>query len=44
VEGVRKARVRGYPQLIYYSIEEREPAVLVLTIQHATRERAFTEG
>lgn len=42
--GVRKAIVRGYPYLIYYRLDETKGEAVVLTIQHAAREREIDDA
>jgi toxin ParE1/3/4 len=39
VDGVRKLVIRKYPYLVYYRVDEAEREVVILTIQHAARER-----
>jgi toxin ParE1/3/4 len=39
LEGVRKLVVRRYPYLIYYTIDDLAEEVIVLAIQHASRDR-----
>jgi plasmid stabilization system protein ParE len=40
---VRKMGVRKYPYLIYYSVVDDAEEILILTIQHAAREREFRD-
>ena len=42
--GVRKLVTRKYRYLVYYSVEDRREEVVVLTIQHPARERAFEDA
>jgi plasmid stabilization system protein ParE len=41
--GVRKIGTRTYPYLIYYTVEDDAEEIIILTIQHAAREREFTD-
>jgi toxin ParE1/3/4 len=43
-DGVRKVATRRYPYLIYYSLDLVADEVIILTIQHAARDREFTES
>lgn len=43
VEDVRKLVVRRYPYLVYYRINEATDEIVVLTIQHPARGRAFSD-
>ena len=43
VEGVRKIVTRKYPYLVYYTIDELADEVVVLAIQHPSREREFDD-
>jgi toxin ParE1/3/4 len=43
MQGVRRIITRGYPYLIYYTIDEAADEILVITIQHAAQEREFTD-
>jgi plasmid stabilization system protein ParE len=38
VEGVRKLVTRKYPYLVYYTVDETGEEIIILTIQHPTRE------
>ena len=42
--GVRKLVTRKYRYLVYYSVDDRREEVVVLTIQHPARERAFEDA
>jgi toxin ParE1/3/4 len=44
VAGVRKLVVRRYPYLIYYIVDQAAVEVRILTIQHAARERDFSDA
>ena len=44
VDGVRKIGVRRYPYLIYYTVDEKAAEILVLSVQHAAREREFSDA
>ncbi len=44
VAGVRKLVVRRYPYLIYYVVDHAAVEVRILTIQHAARERDFSDA
>lgn len=43
VEGVRKLVVRKYPYLVYYVIDAAAGEVIILTVQHAARERELRD-
>ena len=43
VEGVRKLVVRRYPCLVYYTIDPTAGEVIVLTVQHAAKERELRD-
>jgi toxin ParE1/3/4 len=43
VEGVRKLATRRYRYLIYYTIDQSREEVVVLTIQHSSRRRAYSD-
>jgi addiction module RelE/StbE family toxin len=43
-EGVRKLVTRKYAYLVYYTIDESSDEVVVLTIRHPARARAFEDG
>ena len=42
-EGVRRLVTRKYPYLIYYRVDEVADEIVVITIQHAAREREFSD-
>ena len=44
VEGVRKLVTRKYPYLVYCRIDEVAEEIVILTIQHAAREREYEDG
>jgi toxin ParE1/3/4 len=44
VERVRKLVTRKYSYLIYYEISPASDAIVVLTIQHSSREREFLDN
>jgi toxin ParE1/3/4 len=44
VEGVRKLVTRKYPYLVYYTIDEAADEIIILTIQHAAREREYEDA
>jgi plasmid stabilization system protein ParE len=41
---VRKIAVRRYPYLVYYRIDEAAGEILVLTVEHSARRRAFRDA
>lgn len=43
IEGVRKFGTRKYPYLIYYSIDDAEGLIIVLTVQHGARRPEFED-
>jgi plasmid stabilization system protein ParE len=43
VEGVRKLVTRRYRYLIYYTIDQVAEEVVILTIQHSARRRAYLD-
>ena len=43
VEGVRKLVTRRYRYLIYYTIDQPAEEVVILTIQHSARRRAYLD-
>lgn len=43
-DAVRKIAVRGDPYLVYYRIEEAAEEIVVLTVQHSARRRAFRDA
>jgi toxin ParE1/3/4 len=44
VEGVRKLVTRKYPYLVYYTVDETGEEIIILTIQHPTREREHEDA
>jgi toxin ParE1/3/4 len=44
IEDVRKVKTRRYPYLIYYRIDTEADEIVILTIQHAAREREIEES
>jgi toxin ParE1/3/4 len=43
VPGVRRLVTRKYSYLIYYSIDEAASEIIILTIQHAARDREYED-
>jgi plasmid stabilization system protein ParE len=43
-EGVRKLVTRKYAYLVYYTIDDAAEEIVILTIQHPARERAFEDA
>ena len=43
LDDVRKVATRRFPYVIYYRVDWTANEVIVLTIQHTSREREFTE-
>lgn len=43
VEGVRKLLTPKYRYLIYYAIEDEAEEIVILTIQHPARRRAYRD-
>jgi toxin ParE1/3/4 len=43
VEGVRKLVTRRYRYLVYYTIDAVAEEIIVITIQHAAREREYED-
>lgn len=41
VEGVRKIVTRRYPYLVYYTVDAGNDEVIILSIQHPSRQREF---
>jgi plasmid stabilization system protein ParE len=41
VEGVRKLVTRKYSYLVYYSLDEEADEIVIISIQHAAREREY---
>jgi len=44
IEGVRKFVTRKYSYLIYYGLDQSADEIVVLTIQHAAREREYEDA
>jgi plasmid stabilization system protein ParE len=44
VKGVRKLVARKYPYLVYYRVDEAAKEVIILTIQHAARQREYEDA
>jgi toxin ParE1/3/4 len=44
VEVVRKLVTRKYPYLVYYTVDETGEEIIILTIQHPTREREHEDA
>lgn len=44
VEGVRELVTRKYPYLVYYTVDETGEEIIILTIQHPTREREHEDA
>jgi toxin ParE1/3/4 len=44
VEGVRKLVTRKYSYLVYYTVDEADEEIVVLTIQHPAREREHKDA
>jgi toxin ParE1/3/4 len=44
VEGVRKVVIRKYPYLVYYTVDEADEEIIILTIQHPARERKHEDS
>jgi toxin ParE1/3/4 len=42
--GVRKLVTRKYPYLVYYTIDEAADEIVIITIQHPARERAYADA
>lgn len=43
-ENVRKLTVHKYKYLIYYSVDDEPEEIIILTIQHAARQREFADN
>src|SRR5438128_1902092 len=43
VTGVRKFITRRYRYLIYYTVDHADEEILILTIQHPARRRAYSD-
>ena len=44
VEGVRKLVTRRYSYLVYYTVDEAAEEVVILTIQHPSRSREYSDA
>jgi len=44
VQGVRKLVTRKYPYLVYYTVDPAADDIIVLSIQHPSRERDHENG
>jgi toxin ParE1/3/4 len=44
VEGIRKLVTRRYPFLVYYTADEATEEIVIITIQHAAREREHSDA
>ncbi|HTO66561.1 MAG TPA: type II toxin-antitoxin system RelE/ParE family toxin [Bradyrhizobium sp.] len=44
VEGVRKLITRQYQYLVYYTVDEPNAEIVVLSIQHPAREREYQDA
>ncbi|MDX2289816.1 MAG: type II toxin-antitoxin system RelE/ParE family toxin [Hyphomicrobiaceae bacterium] len=44
IGAVRKIATRKHPYLIYYSVNEGDDEIVVLNIQHAARERDYSDA
>lgn len=40
-EGVRKIVTRRYPYLVYYTVDAAHDEIVILSIQHPSRQREF---
>jgi addiction module RelE/StbE family toxin len=43
IEGVRKLVIRRYPYLVYYTADDEAEEIAILSIQHAAREREYSD-
>ena len=43
VEGVRRLVTRKYPYLIFYTVDRGNDEIVILTIQHPARARAYSD-
>jgi|SRR3982074_847088 toxin ParE1/3/4 len=43
VEGVRRLVTRKYRYLVYYTLDEAAEEIIIVTIQHAAREREYED-
>ena len=44
IEGVRKLVTRRYPYLVYYTVDNSTGEIAVLSVQHAARERDYSDA
>jgi plasmid stabilization system protein ParE len=44
IEPIRKLVTRRYPYLVYYTVDETSEEIVVLTIQHPSRERTHSDA
>lgn len=44
IESIRKVVTRRYPYLVYYTVDETSEEIVVLTIQHPSRERTHSDA
>jgi toxin ParE1/3/4 len=44
VQGVRKLVSRKYPYLVYYTVNETDEEIIILTIQHPARNREHEDA
>ncbi len=44
IEGVRKFVIRRYSYLIYYVLDRSVDEIVILTIQHSSREREYEDA
>ena len=44
VEGVRRLVTRRYRYLVYYTLDEAAKEIIIVTIQHAARERDYEDA
>jgi toxin ParE1/3/4 len=44
VEGVRKFVTRKYPYLVYYTVDQGDEEIVILTIQHPARQREYVDA
>jgi toxin ParE1/3/4 len=42
-KGVRKLVTRRYPHVVYYTVDETDEQIVILTIQHPAREREHSD-
>ncbi len=44
VAGVRKIVSRKYPYLIYYTADDKEEEIIIVTVQHPAQEREYEDA